>query len=719
MQATAGNQAVTALVGGHAGGDAAGPAAPSTATPATPAASPDRPRPVPDDSLGAMGDLVVEAVTRGAAGSGVGQRMLASALRGFIAEMSRQTRGEKERSRLGSALRELLVPGNAADFFLGYAGGAAAGFVSPLTDLLGIGALAEQLPRIVSGLATSAYAKVAGLAGEAELLSKDLAEVRARIEETLAQIWKKKDVAAVMEFLDEVQDRAVAEAGRAGRSVAAGVAGYVSGKDEPDGPKESVGTILANRTDEEHAGVLSVIMSKATRLRRAAFDTEWRKIGYNLGYVIGGVVSNLLLFVFTSGVGNALTKIGAGLGRLAPLLTRAGEAVVAIGKVIEIVETAIGLVVGKLLKPIAEPLERFVSRLQRLLKRMLGAAEREAGEAVARGGAKLAHPAPAERGRLHPNSPHPTAVDAAATPVGVETTATSAGSETIPTTIGAQPTIAQTRNPAAPAKPVRPVKASRPLERAPLRGATAEGTGAGFRYKRVETSMPDTIRRPAGQPGPHPAGHRPGQPVKAAEAPVRRERSIEAEVQESLDEAATMVPEERRGPTTDRADPAALSPSPALLESREVARQAGVPDLVLDSGTVFTGADFPELVPAKAPPPGRPAPEALPIQGRKVSRSKLQAAELDADFRLTKDALKDTNMQITDVRVDQTQTSAAATRAGTNRPDFQLTIETELNGRRIHIEYDRAPGERAMDHAKRILVNDPDAIVILKIVDFE
>jgi hypothetical protein len=52
---------------------------------------------------------------------------------------------------------------------------------------------------------------------------------------------------------------------------------------------------------------------------------------------------------------------------------------------------------------------------------------------------------------------------------------------------------------------------------------------------------------------------------------------------------------------------------------------------------------------------------------------------------------------------------------GYNRPDLYV----EINGRRMYIEYDRAPGSRAMDHALRILTNDPDAIVILKIIGFD
>jgi hypothetical protein len=78
-------------------------------------------------------------------------------------------------------------------------------------------------------------------------------------------------------------------------------------------------------------------------------------------------------------------------------------------------------------------------------------------------------------------------------------------------------------------------------------------------------------------------------------------------------------------------------------------------------------------------------------------------------FRVTQEA------KAKHIRVNQTQVAADdLLKLGANRPDVQAV----LKGRRIHIEYDRAPGDRAIEHARRILTNDPEAIVILKIVDF-
>lgn len=69
-----------------------------------------------------------------------------------------------------------------------------------------------------------------------------------------------------------------------------------------------------------------------------------------------------------------------------------------------------------------------------------------------------------------------------------------------------------------------------------------------------------------------------------------------------------------------------------------------------------------------------------------------------------------------DFRVNQQQLTAAAdgapsgTRLGTNRPDLQYT---NASGRRVYVEYDAPPAGRAVDHALRLLANDPRSIVYL------
>jgi hypothetical protein len=154
------------------------------------------------------------------------------------------------------------------------------------------------------------------------------------------------------------------------------------------------------------------------------------------------------------------------------------------------------------------------------------------------------------------------------------------------------------------------------------------------------------------------------------------------------------------------------------------AEEAGIPSELTGDATVMTQVDFPEVVPNAPPATGRPAPAQLQpvtqmdpsgsgfaIEGRPISRSEMQNVDMLHDYDLLLRAGADPAL----IRVNQRQVIGERA-VGTNRPDLYAVLP---NGQRIHIEYDRAPGTRAMDHARRILTNDPHAIVILKIIDFD
>lgn len=83
-----------------------------------------------------------------------------------------------------------------------------------------------------------------------------------------------------------------------------------------------------------------------------------------------------------------------------------------------------------------------------------------------------------------------------------------------------------------------------------------------------------------------------------------------------------------------------------------------------------------------------------------------QAAQLEADLQHIK------SLGAKDVRVNQHQVTAAGQRVGINRPDVQYTV----NGQRYYIEYEQPGNPRGMEHVKRILANDPNAIIEVKLV---
>jgi hypothetical protein len=146
------------------------------------------------------------------------------------------------------------------------------------------------------------------------------------------------------------------------------------------------------------------------------------------------------------------------------------------------------------------------------------------------------------------------------------------------------------------------------------------------------------------------------------------------------------------------------------LDSAELARQAGIPDVVLGDGYVYSATDFPVLVPNAPLRSPRPAPTTLPTTGRTIGSPRAQGTrlqgrlvqdlELRADLRLTQDALEGSGARIVR-RMNQDQVIAEFL-AGWNRPDLSVVIEGVLqDGRRVFIEYDRAPGTRSIPHARR------------------
>ena len=157
----------------------------------------------------------------------------------------------------------------------------------------------------------------------------------------------------------------------------------------------------------------------------------------------------------------------------------------------------------------------------------------------------------------------------------------------------------------------------------------------------------------------------------------------------------------------DLKGPQKMRTSASNEASLAAAAATGIPSLISGDGTVMTSADFPDVLPDQPTGIGRPAPGALDL-GRPVGGSEIQNAEVQQDIAMLRQA------GATDFRVNQRQT-VGAQQAGTNRPDLSCV----LNGRRVHLEYDRFPMDRAIEHARRILTNDPHAIVILKGIDYD
>jgi RHS repeat-associated protein len=102
----------------------------------------------------------------------------------------------------------------------------------------------------------------------------------------------------------------------------------------------------------------------------------------------------------------------------------------------------------------------------------------------------------------------------------------------------------------------------------------------------------------------------------------------------------------------------------------------------------------------------RKRPDPLPT-GRPIGTSPQQNSQCQADAAAMKDG------GYTDIRVNQQQIDGTGERAGINRPDLQ---GTNPQNQRVCVEYDRPSSNRGPAHEQRILDNDPNAIVILKVI---
>lgn len=325
-----------------------------------------------------------------------------------------------------------------------------------------------------------------------------------------------------------------------------------------------------------------------------------------------------------------------------------------------------------------------------------------------------------------------------------------------PTTPAPAAETASSTAPIASAADTPPQLADRPP---PLGSAHADANGVTFSEP---STAPVTTRRgsAASVDEPRPVGR--GEPTPARDRPAATSAEADeaAELADDLDDLGRVIDQTTEGTGTGSRSPSATEeleaapdpqaaieaaerPRPQRLrpvlghpESMEAARAAGVPDEVLHSGTVFTRLDFPEVVPEGAPPVGRSAPDVLPqaeelergIAGRRPTTapdpSDVQHTELLGDIDLTRRQIEGAGGQIEEIAINRRQRTGSAdaptAASAATRPDVQLAvIDAQLNGRRITIEYDRAPGTRSMDHAREILSRDPDAIVIIKIIGFE
>ena len=364
--------------------------------------------PAPADSWGTFGDMALEGALAVTMIPSPLRAVAAASVRGFTAELGHQFSGNKD--AVAGHLKELRHVDNLKSLFGGYYGGLAAGIVSPLTGLFDMLVFADRMRVMVNHMVADAANRFAGLLDTGRELVEALGGLASKVKGELSKIVAHPVDLIVSLLADQGPSKLEAAGNKAGHDAVTAMANAVSKRFAPAAPTHA-------ETKEE--APLAQVDAKIEKFKESLFSTPWSKVGYDMGYALGFAAVNILMLVFSGGVGNALTKLGSFLGELGGVLGSAGKLVTVLGRGIMFVEEAINAVMNVAMKPLQPLLRALEPHLQKLvvfLRKLLGVAEKEGAEALAAAAkttAGLAKPKPppvhlhAPKASPHPSAPTP------------------------------------------------------------------------------------------------------------------------------------------------------------------------------------------------------------------------------------------------------------------------------------------------------------------------
>ncbi len=277
---------------------------------------------------------------------------------GFFAEI-KEHGGEAADKVLGRVKEFVTSPKQLLLFFPKYWWGLIKGIVSPITGLFDLAKLGVQLVAIGGHAAETAWENKDKIVADASGLADSMRKLGGKAFDSLKSLFLHPidTVTGLLPLLEQAKADANAAAERGGH--------------------------------------------KAAGMLLAATDQPIPDLAETAGEVIGTIVVNVALFLFTDGIGNAISQIAGRLGEVGAWLGRLGKAAemlgALVGKLGELLTTVggwvtkgealIGKLAGALLKPLEPVLEEFgelVSQLRTFLRDLLGVAEKaETQEAAA------------------------------------------------------------------------------------------------------------------------------------------------------------------------------------------------------------------------------------------------------------------------------------------------------------------------------------------------
>jgi hypothetical protein len=284
----------------------------------------------PEDEEYSLGTGTVDRVGSGAFGSRAWP-FIKAVLEGFIGGLQADVKSGRA-AAAKSHLRKLLIPWNAAKFYVNYLIGLVVGFVSPITDLVkGVIGLVKL---VASALEWLMKWSPAGIAVSPERQKKianlidKLGQLSVEFGKSLAEFASdpKGTIEKFKGFFDDMMDLALGKAREFGSKAAHAIFGFL--------------------------------------------ESDYSEMGRGVGEAIGALLANVLLLIFTDAIGNLVSKGASFLGKAAEFVG---------GRALEIFNWA-----KALLTEAVAIVRRAVKGALRLFQRLLDAASEtfQAAEAL-------------------------------------------------------------------------------------------------------------------------------------------------------------------------------------------------------------------------------------------------------------------------------------------------------------------------------------------------
>jgi hypothetical protein len=314
----------------------------------------------PSPKLSRLQSIVIDTVaTTVTAGNQTLRGLLAATLRGLVLEAEAQVEAGKGERFLERVKELLKSPSQMLEFYLHYLWGLVKGIFSPITGLFDLAKLGVQLIGMQAHIMQAAWSQREVLAQEAGTIAQNFSALGGKAKKAISAFLDnpKETIKALSKWLD------------------------------------AQGSMIEQRAEAAGHSIGQAVFS--------SLEKPWSAIGDTVGEVIGTVLVNLALFIFTEGIGNAIVQIASKLGELGSVLSKMGKAAQLFATVIEEVsgllgkagafiaqlEKALASVAETLLKPLQPVMEEFgqlLGSLRTFLRRLLGVSEEAATGATER-----------------------------------------------------------------------------------------------------------------------------------------------------------------------------------------------------------------------------------------------------------------------------------------------------------------------------------------------